>query len=89
MTQNTDGKKMAFEVHCVLIEDKHNPECVVMRGLEFPNVIVQGKDVDEARINFQQALSFYFEAKANIEQENYPLKNDLAITACPAEFLNG
>ena len=44
-----------------------------MRGLEFPNVIVQGKTSDEAKQEFLKALEYFFTVRAKIENEKYPL----------------
>ncbi len=46
---------------------------VVVRGLEFPNVIVQGKTVEEAKKEFAKALECFFATRAKIENEKYPL----------------
>ena len=48
-------------------------DVVVIRGLEFPNVIVQGGDRNEAEKEFLKALEYFFTVKAKIEEEKYPL----------------
>lgn len=53
-----------------IIEDD---DIVIMRGLEFPNVIVQGKTRDEAKAEFVKALEYFFTIRAKIENEKYPL----------------
>ena len=49
---------------------------IVIRGLEFPNVIVQGDTVNEAKQEFLRALEHFFKARAKIEEEEYPLSQD-------------
>lgn len=48
-------------------------DIVIIRGLEFPNIIVQGKTIDEARKEFLKALSYFFTVRAKLEDEKYPL----------------
>ena len=48
-------------------------DVVIMRGLEFPNVIVQGKTSDEAKQEFLNALEYFFTVRTKIESEKYPL----------------
>ena len=48
-------------------------DIVVIRGLEFPNVIVQGKTVDEAKKEFLKSLEYFFTIRAKLENEEYPL----------------
>lgn len=48
-------------------------DIVIMRSLEFPNVIVEGKTVAEARQEFLKALDCFFTVRTKIENEKYPL----------------
>ena len=50
-------------------------DIVVIRSLEFPNVIVQGENFDEAKKELFKSLDYYFKVKAQIETEKYPLTN--------------
>ena len=53
-----------------IIDEK---DIVVVRGLEFPNVIVQAKTVAAAKKEFLKALEYFFTVRAKIEAEKYPL----------------
>ena len=48
-------------------------DIVIIRGLEFPNVIVQGKTNAEAKDVFLKALDYFFKIRAKLEDEKYPL----------------
>ena len=48
-------------------------DVVIIRGLEFPNVIVQGKTNAEAKKEFLKALDYFFTIRAKLEDEKYPL----------------
>jgi len=48
-------------------------DIVIIRGLEFPNVIVQGKTNAEAKEEFLKALDYFFTIRAKLEDEKYPL----------------
>ena len=48
-------------------------DIVIIRGLEFPNVIVQGKTNAEAKDEFLKALDYFFKIRAKLEDEKYPL----------------
>lgn len=49
-------------------------DVVVMRGLEFPNVIVQAETLKKAKAEFVKALNYSFKIRAKMDKENYPLK---------------
>ena len=55
------------------IQIMEQEDVVIMRGLEFPNVIVQGKTRDEAKEEFLKALEYSFTSSARIESKKYPL----------------
>ena len=48
-------------------------DIVIIRGLEFPNVIVQAKTNTEAKKEFLKALDYFFTVRAKLEDEKYPL----------------
>jgi len=48
-------------------------DIVIIRSLEFPNVIVQGKTNAEAKTEFLKALDYFFTVRAKLEDEKYPL----------------
>ena len=49
---------------------------VIMRSLEFPNVIVQGKTNTEAKKEFLKALDYFFIIRTKIENKKYPLSHE-------------
>ena len=48
-------------------------DVVVISGLEFPNVVVQGKTKAEAKKDFLEAVDYFFTTSAEIEMERDPL----------------
>ena len=63
------------------VRTKNENGIVVMRGEDFPNVVVQGKNMVEAKKGFLKALEFYFEAMAEMNgQGTALLKNEKAHT---------
>ena len=48
-------------------------DIVIIRGLEFPNVIVQAKTNIEAKEEFLKALDYFFTVRAKLEDEKYPI----------------
>ena len=56
-------------------------DIVVLQGKEFPNVIVQGNNLQDATVNFLKALEFYFVALAERHSKDKPLlKNEKIVT---------
>lgn len=48
---------------------------VVMQGLEFPGIIVQGKTEQEAFEKFDDSLDHLLRVRAKLATEKYPLTN--------------
>ena len=49
-----------------IIEEK---DVTIIRGMEFPNVIVQGRTLEEAKQEFLKAMKYFFTVRAKIENE--------------------
>ena len=62
-------------------------DVVVIRGLEFPNVIVQGKTLEEAKKEFLSALTYFFTVRAKIEKEKYPLTQKERISTMKCDVI--
>ena len=63
-------------------------DVVVIRGLEAPNVIVEGKDRKEAIEEFKKAYCFYLNVKRNRATNEYPLAEKAKIHSLPMEFVS-
>lgn len=62
-------------------------DVVVVRGLEFPNIIVEGKDEKEAIDNFKKALCYYFTVRKKINHDVYPLSENEKLSSFQMEFI--
>ena len=59
-------------INIVILEAE---DVVVIRGLEFPGVIVQGKNIQEAKNEFDKSLGHMLQVRAKIARDQYPLTN--------------
>ena len=48
-------------------------DVTVMRCLELPNIIVQGKDLQDAKKNFVKAVEYFFKVGSRLERQQDPL----------------
>jgi len=75
---------MALALSLKILEHE---EVVVIRCLEFPNIVVEGKNELEATNNFKKAFEYFLTVRNKIEIEQYPLAKNEKIQSLQMEFL--
>ena len=64
-----------------------NDDVVVINCMEFPNIIVEGKDENNAMKNFKKAFSYFTSIKNDTLIKQFPLAKNEKIRSLPLTFL--
>ena len=62
-------------------------DIVVIRGLEFPGIIVQGNTLEEAKAEFDKSLDHLLEVRAKLAIDQYPLAKNERVEKASMELL--
>lgn len=62
-------------------------DVVVIRGLEFPGIIVQGATLDEAVAEFDKSLDHLLEVRAKLAIDQYPLAKNEKVRSVNVELV--
>ena len=71
-------------INLVVLETE---DVVVIRGLEFPGVIVQGSTLKEAKKKFDKSLGHLLEVRAKLSLDQYPLVQNERVEKVNVELL--
>ena len=62
-------------------------DVVVIRGLEFPGIIVQGDTLEEAKAEFDKSLDHLLKVRAELARDQYPLAQNERVEKASMELL--
>lgn len=63
-------------------------DVVVIRGLEFPGIIVQGDTLEEAKMEFDKSLDHLLKVRAKLAIDQYPLAKNERVERARVELVH-
>ena len=63
-------------------------DIVVIRGLEFPGIIVQGATLEEAKAEFDKSLDHLLKVRAELAIDQYPLAKNERVEQARVELVH-